>query len=230
MGIVVIAIVTITVIAAALTNYWDALAAIPDSIAAFLGALSGAGFGLLAILGGAFYNADLNRQRDDRLRNQQARAMAIALRAELVQLIAEAQVRWVATRRLDFTAGEIRPGSVVALDLPPKLVFASNTHRLGDLGTAAASSVVHAHGIAENHRMNVAAALAQTAETDLDASFQAVFLDDLEGLIKFSAEATNALDDILGDHQHHLDPSSVVESMLAKERSASEGAGDSDTQ
>lgn len=48
-----------------------------------VGAFWGALFGLGAILIGALFNADLNRRRDDRLREQEARALAAALRAEI---------------------------------------------------------------------------------------------------------------------------------------------------
>ncbi len=234
MGILVIAIGIIVFIAAVLTNYWDALAAIPDNIAAFLGALSGAGFGLLAILLGAFYNAELNRRRDDRLRNQEARAIATALRAELAHLIAEALERWKAMGIRYSAKVELRPAHVASFELPPKLVFANNAHRLGDLGDAAARGVVSAHGLAENLRTMVAAARAKTAETVLSDSLLESIWKGLAVVAEVAAEATNALDDFLGEPQHYPDQKSAVESVLeplrAKERSASEGAGDSATQ
>ncbi len=64
MGLLVTFLLAVFVIAAALTNYWDAIADLPESSAAFLGALAGVGGGLLAILAGAFANAGLNRKRD----------------------------------------------------------------------------------------------------------------------------------------------------------------------
>lgn len=48
-----------------------------------LGAFLGAFFGLGAILIGALLNADLNRRRDERLREQEAQKLAVALHAEL---------------------------------------------------------------------------------------------------------------------------------------------------
>ena len=68
---------------AAVTTYWPDIIAQPASAAAFLGALAGAGGGLLAIILGALINAELNRYRDDRLRRKQAHAVAVALVAEL---------------------------------------------------------------------------------------------------------------------------------------------------
>ena len=41
------------------------------------------GAGHFALLIGALFNAHLNRKRDDELRKREARALAVALRAEL---------------------------------------------------------------------------------------------------------------------------------------------------
>lgn len=51
--------------------------------AGFVGTLAGSGFGLIALLIGAFVNAHLNRLRDDRLRRQEAHALAITFYTEL---------------------------------------------------------------------------------------------------------------------------------------------------
>jgi hypothetical protein len=61
----------------------DWIATLPQSTATFLGALTGSSIGLIAILIGALFNAHLNRRRDDRLRLDEARAVATALQAEL---------------------------------------------------------------------------------------------------------------------------------------------------
>ena len=55
----------------------------PSGAATFLGALTGSGIGLIAIVIGALFNAHLNRRRDNRLRDADRRAMVVALRAEL---------------------------------------------------------------------------------------------------------------------------------------------------
>ncbi len=64
-------ILLVVTIFAAVTTYWQDIIAQPASAAAFLGALSGAGGGLLAIILGALLNAELNRRRDDQLRDQE---------------------------------------------------------------------------------------------------------------------------------------------------------------
>ena len=62
---------------------WDWLQQLSGGAGAFLGALAGSFFGLLAILGGALYNAHLNRKRDDRIRQQDTYTAAQAVLGEL---------------------------------------------------------------------------------------------------------------------------------------------------
>lgn len=50
------------------------------------GAMLGAFLGLLAILAGAMFNAKLNRDRDERLYNQERQALAGGIKAELIVL------------------------------------------------------------------------------------------------------------------------------------------------
>jgi len=62
---------------------WDWLRGLTQGQASFLGSMVGALTGLIALLLGALFNAHLNRRRDDRLRREEQRAVATALRAEL---------------------------------------------------------------------------------------------------------------------------------------------------
>jgi hypothetical protein len=64
-------------------EFWKWIAELPPSSASFVGTLTGSSFGLIALLVGALFNAHLNRRRDDRLRKEDARTVASALRAEL---------------------------------------------------------------------------------------------------------------------------------------------------
>src|SRR5262249_20028729 len=66
-----------------LSNFWQWLHNTSPGQATFVGALTGSLIGFLALLGGALFNAHLNRKRDDRLRKEERRAVATALRAEL---------------------------------------------------------------------------------------------------------------------------------------------------
>jgi hypothetical protein len=66
-----------------LSSFWQWLQTASQGQASFLGTLAGSSIGLVALLLGALFNAHLNRKRDDRLRREEQRAVATALRAEL---------------------------------------------------------------------------------------------------------------------------------------------------
>jgi hypothetical protein len=62
---------------------WEWLQGLAGGAATFVGSLTGSAAGLVALVIGALFNAYLNRKRDDRLRREEARSVAAALRAEL---------------------------------------------------------------------------------------------------------------------------------------------------
>jgi hypothetical protein len=66
-----------------LKYFWDWLATLPQGSASFIGSLIGSMIGLIALLLGALFNAHLNRNRDDRLREEDRLAVASTLYAEL---------------------------------------------------------------------------------------------------------------------------------------------------
>lgn len=82
-------------VATSLLSYW-LLSATDDpawharltNIPPVVGALLGPFFGLVALMLGALYNAKLNRDRDERLREEDARSLAAALLAEIKQGLA----------------------------------------------------------------------------------------------------------------------------------------------
>jgi hypothetical protein len=61
------------------SGFWQWLHDTSPGQATFIGSV----FGFLALLGGAWANASFNRKRDDRLRREEQRGVATALRAEL---------------------------------------------------------------------------------------------------------------------------------------------------
>jgi hypothetical protein len=67
-------------------NMWVWLEGLSQGQAAFLGSLTGALIGPIALLLGALFNAHLNRRRDNHLRREDQRAVATALKAELAGL------------------------------------------------------------------------------------------------------------------------------------------------
>ena len=65
---------------------WAWIQGLSGGSGSFMGALAGSLLGLTAILLGALYNAHLNRQRDDRIRRQDARSISQAIKAELATI------------------------------------------------------------------------------------------------------------------------------------------------
>jgi hypothetical protein len=65
---------------------WHWLEELSGGAAGFVGSVTGSSLGLVALLIGAMVNAHLNRRRDDRLRRDQTRSFAVALKSELKQL------------------------------------------------------------------------------------------------------------------------------------------------
>lgn len=213
--IIVAALLTASAIFAAVRIYWPDIIAQPASAAAFLGALAGAGGGLLAIIFGAVINAELNRRRDDRLRGEQARTLAVALRAELSTLMAEAASRVSSVESLRATDGPVNPAQVVHLDIPAKKVFGSNTHHLGDLGDRAAIAVIAAHAGSDEIRSDIAGARAHASDDFIDDNNLEVFARNFRNLFEAAAKGINALNAFLGEAASFPDPGSVLDQALA---------------
>jgi hypothetical protein len=130
-------------------SFWQWLQTASQGQAAFVGALIGSSIGLVALLLGALFNAELNRRRDDRLRREDKRAVAIALRAELEGL----------RRTLNDNAetvsqeGYLKPGEqlnvpdlVQSIRIMPEVVS-----KLGLLDGKIISAVVDAYSMAEEY-------------------------------------------------------------------------------
>ncbi len=208
--IIVAALLTASAIIAAVRFFWSDIVAQPDSAAAFLGALAGAGGGLLAIIFGAVINAELNRRRDDRLRKQETNAMAIAFRAELIAFISDAEIRLTVLRTFGEVKRPITATDMLQVDIPAKPVYATNTHRLGGLCDRVTLSVVEAHRSADHIRHNVGAARASQPEGAVGKPALERIRRDFRRLIVDAAKAINALDAFLGDPHRHPDPEALA--------------------
>lgn len=140
-ALVIFFFVSVTIVAA-LTNNWDAIASLPESTAAFLGALAGVGGGLLAILAGALLNAHLNRKRDDRLRNVEIVAVTNALDAELMKFHSFSSEHAAKLRQPPLnTFGAIAVGRPLSAPIFEKMTG----HQLGLLDTDALRNLVEVH-------------------------------------------------------------------------------------
>jgi len=69
-----------------LDGFWEWLQGLEGGAPTVVGTAVGSFLGLVSLLLGALFNAHLNRRRDDRLRNADRRAMAVALISELAGL------------------------------------------------------------------------------------------------------------------------------------------------
>lgn len=116
-----------------------------NGAATFLGSFTGAVVGLVAILLGALYNAHLNRKRDDRVRLQDATAIAIALREEL-QMVHKALIenakRW---READGRA-TLGPDLAHLIKVFPRII-----PNLGLLSADAVAAAISAYSMIEQH-------------------------------------------------------------------------------
>jgi hypothetical protein len=86
---------------------WDWIAGLSGGAATFIGALTGSLVGLLALLIGALFNAHLGRKRDDRLRAEETRAIAAAIRAELAGLLRKLETPFSSTSATVYSDSKI---------------------------------------------------------------------------------------------------------------------------
>ncbi len=183
--------------------------------------------GALAFLGftfGTWVKDRFDRRRDDRLRAHQeadrARdkaVLAMGLRAELLSLHRNAIVRIRTIDRWRDEKGGVVSSLIAHIDLPPKPVYASTVHRVGDLGAGASLAVVKVHGSADHIRTNIAAALLVPPEKKVNDLVLVDVRDDLLLLLERSLAAINALDSFLGDPPRYPDPQAILDEYAPAE-------------
>jgi hypothetical protein len=130
-------------------SFWQWLQTASQGQASFVGTLMGSFFGLVALLLGALFNAHLNRRRDDRLRTEEQRAVATALKAELEGL----------RRTLNDAAetisqeGYLQPDEHVQVpDLAQSIrIMPGVISKLGLLHETIISAVLDAYGLVEEY-------------------------------------------------------------------------------
>jgi hypothetical protein len=124
--------------------FWEWLGSLPPSSASFVGSLTGAAFGLAAIILGALFNAHLNRRRDDRLRKIEARTLAVALKAELAGL--KQSLIENADGLEKSSDGFLVPDIATSVRIMPEMLS-----KLGLLDPDTVQKVVAAHGVLERY-------------------------------------------------------------------------------
>lgn len=134
MNVIVGVLLAALILGSALIHLWPDIVTLSGGAAAFLGALVGAAAGLGAILSGALYNAHLNRKRDDRLRETEARNLASALAAEISCL--GDWVSYAITQIDNFLAnpedagGTVRTYHLLTLAPPIPTIYSPEANRL----------------------------------------------------------------------------------------------------
>jgi hypothetical protein len=128
---------------------WQWISNLKPGAATFLGALTGSGLGLLAIVIGAMINAALNRRRDMQLRNDERRALATALRAELGELARQFEngIADIETKKVAQGGGFLAPDLTKSIKLFPEL-----TDKLGLLDVETITMVVQGYQTVEHFK------------------------------------------------------------------------------
>jgi len=132
-----------------LSSFWEWLQTASQGQATFVGTLTGSFFGLLALLFGALFNACLNRKRDDRLRREDQRAVATALRAELEALRRTLKDNAESMSQEDYAKPDenVRvPDLAQSIRIMPEVLS-----KLGLLDGKTIGAVVDAYGMAEEY-------------------------------------------------------------------------------
>jgi hypothetical protein len=131
-----------------LADMWNWLGGLHEGQATFLGWV----VAFITLVGGALFNGHLNRKRDDRLRREDQRAVATALRAELVGL------RDILTANAENLQEEhakhLQETDVVLVVSDPTnfvRIMPEMVSKLGLLDETVISAVVHAHALLDEY-------------------------------------------------------------------------------
>ena len=116
--------------------------------ATFVGSLTGAAIGLVALLLGALFNAHLNRRRDDRIRHEDARASVTAIKAELSAICAALlrNAEDLETKKVEQDEGYTVPDLSRAIRILPHVL-----PKLGLLDTDTIQAVFNAYTLVQQY-------------------------------------------------------------------------------
>ena len=128
------------------SEFWDWLGKLPSGSASFLGTVTGSALGLFAVILGALYNARLNRQRDDAIREADRIAVASALVAELSNVH-----RTLVENSETFVERPPAPGEGLVIAGPTVKVFPKLMSNLGLLEPDTINTVMNAYLSTEDY-------------------------------------------------------------------------------
>jgi hypothetical protein len=128
------------------SGFWDWLAKLSPSAGSFVGTLTGSTLGLVAILIGALFNARLNRQRDEAIREADRIAIASALHAELSNVY-----RAFLENAESLVQRPPKPGNGFVVPEPAVKIFPEMIPKLGLLRSDTIHAVMVAYLLAEQY-------------------------------------------------------------------------------
>ncbi len=181
-----------------LIHFWPAIEALSGGAAAFLGALVGAATGLVAILAGALYNAKLNRDENKRLREQERKAVAVEVQADMAALLLQAVVAKQVMSRRRVSGRPITIGDLALFDLPQREFLRGAPGQLGVLGPDLCFEIGRAHMSLANIRNSFAGLQLLDSATPLAAGNAAEFETSFAGLAAACQRAMEALEALTG--------------------------------
>lgn len=163
------------------------------------------GIGAVLAFGGliiaALYNADLNRQRDDRLRDEQSFALAMTLQAEIAASLGNlsSMRRTVGEFRQAIDRGEEAPFAArlsETLETPINIVIGQALERAGTVSPTAGVAIARYYYLFESLRQVTRITRSASSDNPVDAKV----LDLLEMMIDRVADAGfDALDDLTAE-------------------------------
>jgi hypothetical protein len=128
-------------------SMWNWLEGLKGGAPVVIGSLAGSSIGLFALLLGAFFNAHLNRRRDDRLRQIEISGVASALSAELNAIACALELNAKSLEKEP--AGFVGPDIFHLVHLYPQMI-----PKLTLLDAESIRLVVDAYSMIEQHMQN----------------------------------------------------------------------------
>lgn len=105
----------------------------------------GAFFGLIAILAGVLYNAHHTRRRDDRLRQEETRALAVGLKLEIESVAFVIEKREEYIRESIAGDDEQLTSAIDYMALPTRAIYRASVGRIGTIPAEIVDVIVTTH-------------------------------------------------------------------------------------
>jgi hypothetical protein len=143
---------------------WEWISSLQSGAATFVAVTTGAGIVLIALLLAVLYNARQKRFRDDRLRMQEARALAVALKSELKHI-----AKGLREHINDLRDPSPRERGYMIADLRRSVrILPQSVHKLGLLDTDTLEALFGAYSLIDELRSRVIAIIGPTLVKEME--------------------------------------------------------------